>query len=235
MLSDAIKSYPYIEYMNDDNIRAFFDTYNAMSQEIYDWLRTANLPIFAGGYQSGDQLKWIAKGIYGQDFPIMVTGKTSTYGPYNTITFNQLPYNVLKKITVTDQITASDDIFKRIMTWNFYKGDGMHFTIPWLKRRIMRFLNGPEGVDIVNDQQYGVSVVFDTSGDLVITISQMTTNIIDSAMFGAVAYGSNMLGELQTETINNGDFRFANVLKQAFDNGLLHMPFWAKVTLQIIG
>jgi hypothetical protein len=53
----------------------------------------ANLPIFVGGYNAGDQLKWIARGIYGVKPPVLVSGKQSVFGPYNAVLFNQLPFN----------------------------------------------------------------------------------------------------------------------------------------------
>jgi hypothetical protein len=78
--------------------------------------------------------------------------------------FNQLPFNGRKVVNQSEQVVVSDDLFKRIMTWNFYKGDGYYFTIPWLKRRIMRFLTGVDGVDVVNDQRWSISVLFSGSG-----------------------------------------------------------------------
>lgn len=55
--------------------------------------------------------------------------------------------------------STSDDTYRRIITWAFYKGDGKVFTPTWLKRRINRFLNGANGTDVVNDTQYNISVV----------------------------------------------------------------------------
>lgn len=66
--------------------------------------------------------------------------------------------------TVSGTITVSvynttDDYFKRILTWNFYKGDGTVFNMRWLKRRIVRFLNGVNGVDVSCADTSNVSVV----------------------------------------------------------------------------
>lgn len=142
MLEEIIKSYLYTQYNDDDDIRAFVTAYNAMAQDIYSWMLNANLPIFVGGYNAGDQLRWIARGIYGVKPPVLVSGKQTIYGPFNAMLFNQLPFNGRKVVNQSEQVVVSDDLFKRIMTWNFYKGDGFYFTIPWLKRRIMRFLTG---------------------------------------------------------------------------------------------
>ncbi|HAS0833500.1 TPA: hypothetical protein I3292_003484, partial [Enterobacter cloacae subsp. cloacae] len=151
MLEDIIKSYLYTQYNDDDDLQAFVSAYNSMAQEIYSWMVNANLPIFVGVYNSGDQLKWLARGIYGVKPPVLVSGKQTTYGSYNAVMFNQLPFNGRQVVDQSEQVVVSDDLFKRIMTWNFYKGDGFHFTIPWLKRRIMRFLTGADGVDVIND------------------------------------------------------------------------------------
>lgn len=209
MLKEIIKSYPYTDYMDDENVTAFFMAYNKLAQEIYDWMVNSRLPVFIGVFNAGDQLKWIAYGIYGQTPPSMVTSKRLVYGPYNTITFNQLAYNVRQRVTKNSQVTTSDDVFKRIMTWNFYKGDGVTFSIPWLKRRVRRFLEGVDGTDINNDQQYGVSVALDGSGGINIILSQ------------------------SAQTDGYIDLSFAVVFKSAFDNNLLHMPFWAKVKVTV--
>jgi len=57
--------------------------------------------------------------------------------------------SVLNRYTPSSQIfyELPDDIFKRILTWNLYKGDGNRFSMRWLKRRIARFLFGVNGID----------------------------------------------------------------------------------------
>lgn len=53
MLEDIIRSYLYTQYNDDDNIRAFVTAYNTMAKNIYDWMRTANLPILLAGIIQG--------------------------------------------------------------------------------------------------------------------------------------------------------------------------------------
>ena len=89
MLNEIIKSYLYTQYNDDDDIRAFVTAYNAMAQDIYSWMVNANLPVFIDGYNVGDQLRWIARGIYGVKPPVLVSGKQNIYGPFNTFLFNQ--------------------------------------------------------------------------------------------------------------------------------------------------
>ena len=235
MLKETIKAYLYQEYHDDDNLQAFFTAYNAMSQSIYEWMTSAHLPIFIGSYNYAEQLRWIAKGIYGQDAPIIVTSKSVTSGPYNMLMFNQLAINGRRTKKTSNQITASDDVFKRIMTWNFYKGDGFHFTIPWLKRRIMRFLNGVDGSDIANDQQFPISVTFGDDGVLKIGVIRSLRTIDDSSQYNTIEYNQQGYGQLDTLLEFSANLSFAEIFKAAFDNGLLHMPFWAKTNIEIIG
>lgn len=234
MLEDIIKSYLYTQYNDDDDLQAFVTAYNTMAQEIYSWMINANLPIFVGGYNAGDQLKWIARGIYGVKPPVLVNGKRSVFGPYNAVLFNQLPFNGRKVVNQSEQVVVSDDLFKRIMTWNFYKGDGYYFTIPWLKRRIMRFLTGIDGVDVVNDQRWSISVLFSSSGAS-ISIIKGFRKLTDASMFNHFTYNSQTFNQNKSVLIKSTDYEYASLFKQAFDSGLLHMPFYQPVSVTIIG
>ena len=234
MLNEIIKSYLYTQYNDDDDIRAFVTAYNTMAQEIYSWMLNANLPVFAGGYNVGDQLRWIALGIYGVKPPILVSGKSKVYGPYNAIRFNQLPFNGRKRVREAEQVVVSDDLFKRIMTWNFYKGDGFYFTIPWLKRRIMRFLTGVDGTDIVNDHHWIVSVVFSDDG-MIITITRGYTELTDAALYNDMGFNDIQYDHNDGVLIKSNGYEYADLFKQAFDSGLLHIPFYLKGEVLIIG
>lgn len=234
MLEDIIKSYLYTQYNDDDDLQAFVTAYNEMAQQTYEWMRQANLPVFVGGYNAGDQLKWIARGIYGVKPPVMVSGKRSAYGPFNSMLFNQLPFNGRKVVNQSDQVVVSDDLFKRIMTWNFYKGDGFYFTIPWLKRRVMRFLTGIDGVDVVNDQRWSISVLFSDSGAS-ISIIKGFRKLTDSSIFNTSSFNARAFNQKSSILIKSNDYEYADLFKQAFDSGLLHMPFYQPVTVTIIG
>ncbi|WP_258557194.1 hypothetical protein [Kluyvera ascorbata] len=129
---------------------------------------------------------------------------------------------------------ASDDLFKRIMTWNFYKGDGFYFTIPWLKRRVLRFLTGVDGVDVVNDQRWSISVLFSSSG-ATISIIKGYRKLTDSATFNASAFNTRAFNQKSSVLIKSTEYEYAALFKQAFDSGLLHMPFYQPVTVTIVG
>lgn len=234
MLEGIIKSYLYQQYNDDPNLQAFIDAYNKLAQEIYGWMAGANLPVFIGGYNAGDQLRWIAKGIYGVDPPVLVSRKIRTLGPYNTLMFNQLPFNGRIVTDESEQVTASDDLFKRIMTWNFYKGDGFEFTIPWLKRRIMRFLTGVDGVDVLNDQHWSISVLF-ADGDASISVIKGFRKLTRTASFNTFAFNTTALNQKNSVLMKSDEYEFSSLFKQAFDSGLLHMPFYQSVSVSIIG
>ncbi|EHK7495685.1 hypothetical protein ICF61_001977 [Escherichia coli] len=234
MLEDIIRSYLYTQYNDDDNIRAFVTAYNTMAKNIYDWMRGANLPIFVGGYNAGDQLRWIARGIYGVKTPVLASGRQLVIGAFNTFTFNTVPFNTRRVINQSEQVVVSDDLFKRIMTWNFYKGDGFYFTIPWLKRRIMRFLTGVNGVDVVNDQHWSISVLFSGSGASV-SIIKGFRKLTDSSVYNTQTFNSRAYNQKTSVLIKSNEYEYASLFKQAFDSGLLHMPFYQPVSVTIVG
>ena len=175
-VANIIPSYLYVEYNDDDTLQAFVDAQNTLQQEYLDWFNTINLPIYTGPLIVDDLLDWVAQGIYGLTRPTLKSGKSVDYGPYNTVTFNSLPFNTLKTVGAVSYLYVSDDIFKRIITWSFYKGDGFQFSIPWLKRRIQRFLNGTNGTDQGTDNTYPVSVTFGAGDTVTINISAASAN-----------------------------------------------------------
>ncbi|ECQ1026656.1 hypothetical protein FYU45_20805 [Salmonella enterica subsp. diarizonae] len=234
MLEDIIRSYLYTQYNDDDNIRAFVTAYNTMAKNIYDWMRSANLPIFVGGYNAGDQLRWIARGIYGVKPPVLASGLQLVIGVFNTCTFNTVPFNTRRVINKSEQVVVSDDLFKRIMTWNFYKGDGFYFTIPWLKRRIMRFLTGGNGVDFVNDQHWSISVLF-SGGGASVSIIKGFRKLTDSSVYNAQTFNSRAYNQKTSVLIKSNEYEYASLFKQTFDSGLLHMPFYQPVSVTIVG
>lgn len=159
MIRNILPSYLYQQYNNDPDLLAFFTAYNTLSQSNLDQTNDLNLPIYTT--KSGLMLDWVALGIYGFTRPVLPKGDYLSKGVYNTNELNDLPYNENVTIAPSEFYQTTDDIFKRIITWNFYKGDGYQFTIPWLKRRIERFLNGTNGVSPLISNTYEVSVTFD--------------------------------------------------------------------------
>ena len=171
-LTKTIPSYLYVEYNDDDDLQAFVAAQNEEQQDYADWFVNANLPLYT--QQTGPLLDWVAEGLYGSTRPVLPTGLTNQIGPLNTFVTDTLVYNGLTRATYTNFFVTTDDTFQRILTWNFYKGDGFQFTIPWLKRRVMRFLYGPNGVPFNVDETYSVGVSFPTASHCHINISHTT-------------------------------------------------------------
>lgn len=167
-----IPSYLYEQYADDENLQAFVDAFNATALIYLQWLNSINLPIYTGPLIVGDLLDWVAAGVYGLERPVVSFSQFNSKGPFNTYMLNTLGFNVQKKLTASTLFTVTDDIFKRIITWNFYKGDGQQTNIDWIKRRVMRFLIGTNGVDPGIDNTYQVSITM--TGPYAMTIKMIT-------------------------------------------------------------
>lgn len=137
--TDIIKSYPYVQFADDENITAWFDAYNTYAQQYLDWFNNTPLAVYTRSEISDDLLDWVAAGVYGCYRTPIAFGNTRSIGPLNTYTPNYIPFNQGKELSDQTSFTMTDDIFKRVITWNFYKGDGVQISIPWLKKRIARF------------------------------------------------------------------------------------------------
>lgn len=156
-ITKVIPSYLYEQYQDDDDLQAWVRAYNASQQAYVDWFNQTPLSIYTNPLIGGSLLDWVAQGLYGMIRPTLTVGTAHIIGPYNTSLFNQLGFNSIRRINPTGANVATDDIFKRIMTWRLYRGDGKTFNMNWLKRRCIRFLGGVDGTDVVIDNTYAVS------------------------------------------------------------------------------
>lgn len=146
-LPSIIPSYLYQEYADDDDLQSFVDAQNALAQGYHDWFLQTPLGLYTAPSINGALLDWIGRGVYDIDRPVLSTQSSRRAAGYNEYSYNTFPYNGLNSsVTGTAQI-ASDDIYKRVLTWHLYKGDGYQFNMLWLKKRIARFLNGVNGMD----------------------------------------------------------------------------------------
>ena len=146
-----IPSYPYVQFADDVNISAWFEAYNTYAQQYLDWFNDTPLAIYTNDSISGDLLDWVANGVYGVYRTPIATTRDHSIGPLNTYTPNELPFNQGKALSSGTVSTMTDDIFKRLITWDFYKGDGLQFTIPWIKKRVARFIYGIDGFSDTNN------------------------------------------------------------------------------------
>jgi len=167
-----IPAYPFIQFSDDNNVVVFFDTYNEMAQQYLDAFNALSLPCWTSETITGKLLDWIAHGIYGEIRPTIHVVKSQTEkGPYNTVEYDAIAYAHIANYQAGQYAYLSDDLFKRLLTWNFYKADGMQFTVPWLKRRVARFLLGKNGTDPHLQSTENVSVT-SNNGVFVVTITR---------------------------------------------------------------
>jgi hypothetical protein len=159
-LTETIRMYLYEQYADDDDLQSFVAAHNGLVQQYVALFNQIQLPIYTNPLIEGALLDWVAAGLYGMTRPVLFSGRNNDLGPYNTAELNLLAFNQTRKVGASNVTVTTDDIFKRIMTWRLYRGDGKTFNVKWLKRRIMRFLNGPNGTDPIIDNTYAVSVSF---------------------------------------------------------------------------
>lgn len=144
MRTTTLNSYVYKEYSDDPNISSWVKAYNQATQYQIDWFNSVGLPYYPG--LTDELLNWVALGLYGHKRTQLASPRTPAIGMPNT--FMPSTFMPSQYVPSTQSFyNLSDDIFKRILTWNLYKGDGRTFSIRWLKRRIMRFLVGVNGID----------------------------------------------------------------------------------------
>jgi hypothetical protein len=173
VLPHILPAYVFQQYSDDDNIQALDSSFNGIAQQYHNWLVNANLPVYTK--LSGSLLDWMAAGLYGITRPSLPYGSVTAIGPFATTPYNTLPYAGYQTLGVISQFTTTDDIFKRIITWYFFKGDGQVYSTIWLKRRVMRFLIGTSGTAPNIDNTYPISIFHDGGGAFTITITLTPT------------------------------------------------------------
>lgn len=196
MLTKTIPSYLYQEYADDAALAAFVAAYNTMAQEYVDWFNQIGLPIYTGPLISDSLLDWVAMGLYGISRPAL-----------------------------TGNALVTDDVFKRVISWHFYKDDDKVFDVRWLKRRIMRFLEGVNGTGQAVNQTYQISVRFPGNG--VVFINVLTGIAIQNrnVLFNGSRFDTRRFDETDLTIQHYADTNLAPILKDAIDSGVLELPF----------
>jgi len=196
--------------------------YNVMVQQYIDWFNTINLPIYTG--LSGQLLDWVGLGVYGVPRPNLSGGIGTLKSALNSYEFNYASMDFDGVAGSVAQIIATDDIYQRVITWNFYKGDGQIFTVSWLIRRILRFLFGANGRDVLIASNYGIVVII--SG-LSITVDIITGNLLGAkTVNGQIQYGNG-------GTVPASILTIANILKAAVQSQATPLPFQYQFTFNV--
>src|SRR5665213_837379 len=144
MLDQVAKSYLYEQYADDEDLQAFIESFNLGQETMQEWFFENVLAYWPG--LTGDILEWCGEGIYGLPKTSIASLASTALGPLNTEVLNSATLNSM--VPSAQQVYAlTDDLYQRILTWHLYRPDGRHFSVRWLKRRIMRFLVGTAGFD----------------------------------------------------------------------------------------
>lgn len=155
------RQYLYNGFQDDANLAAFVEAYNTLLQEYLDYFNTLNLPIYTE--LSGALLDWVGASFYGLPRPLIGDPSGAVYNAFN--------YNTqLYGSGSVGALLATDDAYKRILTWFNYTGDGRYSTIEWLKRRVKRFVIGINGSSPSIDHTNEISVQFGYNNSITIVI-----------------------------------------------------------------
>ena len=159
-LTNVIPSYLYQQYTDDDDLQGFVEAQNISQQDYVDTFNALNLPIYTGPIVHDKLLDWVARGVYGISRPSLGPRNLNLFGLVNTYGCNWLvpmwdqfdssmdtPFglNMLGIYGPIEVYLTSDDVYRRIITWHFFKADGNYCSVEWMKRRVWRFLYCPDG------------------------------------------------------------------------------------------
>ena len=158
-LQGIVPSYLYQEYSDDADLQAFVASQNSLAQSYLDWFNDTPLGVYTSPSISGPLLDWVGQGLYGIARPVISSLTTSTFGAMNSAPMNTLATNRFVQRRSGTAQSASDDIYKRTLTWHQYTGDGRQMTIQWLKRRVARFIYGVDGSDVSVSELQNIGVV----------------------------------------------------------------------------
>lgn len=142
-------AYLYQEYQEDPDLAAWWASRNGLTQGYLNWWNGTPLALYTSPNVSGALLDWIGNGIYGIARPVISQSSTQYTAGLNSLALNSDALNGNKYRTSGTATVASDDIYRRVMTWWLWRGDGRYMNVTWIKRRVMRFLTGANGSDMM--------------------------------------------------------------------------------------
>jgi hypothetical protein len=226
-LTRAIPAYLYQEYSDDDDLQAFFAAYNQIQQNYVDTFNALNLPIYTGDIIYGPLLDWVAEGLYGIRRPWISSGKSAQIGPLNTMFFNQpLVIDGFEQSLIGPIALANDDVFKRVITWHYQKGDGKYCSVRWMKRRVMRFLIGKNGTSPPIDQTNQISIAFGDGGVVVVRFVNGLRTVVGGCIPNVFWPGAQEpIDNLDTVYQAYEPLPFTGIFSEALASGALEVPF----------
>lgn len=215
----AVPPYPYLPYVFDDMVLAVFQGLASYGQDYIDSFNLLNLPIYHS--KQNAFLDYVGTNLYGIPRPIFPIGNIQTIGEIDNFALNEIELNKLLTKYPDQFIIASDDVYKRVIDWHHYKGDGELFNIRWLKRRIMRFLT-----NTAVSQTYQISVSFGLNNQCNIVIyNNGRINLRPSAVINDGELNSYAINEQRSMQIPYIVFELAEIFKKGVQTGVLSLPF----------
>ena len=195
-LQEILPSYAYQQYADDENIVAFVDAFNGLSQGYLDWFNQTSFGLYTSPQVVGPLLDWVGQGLYGIGRPVFSSGSTAYLAGLNSQPLNRVALNGHRYLQSGTATVASDDLYKRVLTWQTYIGDGRFFTCDLFRRRIARFLYGVNGTDITLSQAQAVSV---TAGSIppppASALSEFAAGTLPARIYGVRLTYVSPLGE----------------------------------------
>ena len=200
-VSNIIPSYLYWQFSDDDALQAFVAAYNAIAQQYLNWFNATPLAVYTSPAISGPLLDWTATGIRSVPRPVIGSFMSYTVGALATFPLATMALASARTVTTGSATVTSDDVYKRVLTSIFYRGDGRQASVSWIKRRVARFLYGANGFDIAYPPVNPPSVAFGGSipiGALatypLATMALATSGIVSSKVMTITVPG-NAIGQ----------------------------------------
>jgi hypothetical protein len=195
-LTTQIQSYIYQEFADDLNVVAFSDSYNAISQSYLDWANQTPLSVWSNPNVSGPLLDWIGQGIYGISRPVfssLVRKFQAGLGVLPLGTTALAEGRLFQSGTAT---TATDDYYRRTLTWWLYAGNGRYFNVEVLRLKVARFIFGANGSDVTLAQAQAIHIEPQSVlTPIVASLSSTAGGSIATRIYGARTTYVNSIGE----------------------------------------
>ena len=226
-LQSIIPAYIYQQYSDDVNVQAFAQSFNTLAQSYLTWFNSTPLSVYISQSISGPLLDWIGQGIYGLERPTLSTLTTTRTAGFGTGVYGMPPAYGEQVYTSsgTAQI-ATDDVYKRVLTWHTYKGDGYQFSLLWLKNRVTRFRYGQDGNDFP---------VLDAPPVVKVIGSKYTIYVGNETLYLTDPSGNPIMTPDYPITYDGPVSSDSLVFQQAVANGVLALPFQYSFTVSIVG
>jgi len=195
-LANVVPSYPYLQYSDDPDIVAFVQAFNTLAQEYLNWFNSTPLGVYSSPQVVGPLLDWVATGLYGIERPVFSSGYTKYIAGVDAFAVNTAAVNGRRYFTSGTATIASDDFYKRVLTWTLYVGNGRYLNVEVLRLRVARFLYGVNGTDVTLTQAQNVHIQpGPVAPPVAPTLASSAAGALSARKYGARQTYTNSIGE----------------------------------------